>query len=157
METASVDREYAASEDRVRSMVDNVTDFLDAAGFEVERDGDRLELTKRVAVAQFELDVELRDEESAALAYEQVSGPFDAMVTRYYVDATASGSRLTIETSFEPPTSGFGSFLNGAAIRRQRRAELDAVTSLLEAADDPAEPSEPAGDRPAVEPEGNRG
>ncbi|QLD85683.1 hypothetical protein HWV23_08075 [Natronomonas halophila] len=148
METASVDREYAASESRIRSILDNVTVFLDAAGFDVERDGDRLELTKRVAVAQFELDVELREEESAALAYEQVSGPFDAMVTRYYVDATASGSRLTIETSFDPPTSGFGSFLNSAAIRRQRRAELDAVTSLLEATDGPSNPAE---DRPAVE------
>lgn len=142
METASVDREYAAPENRVRSVLGDVTDFFDAAGFDVERDGDRLELTKRVAVAQFELTVELRDEESAVLAYEQVSGPFETMVTRYYVDATADGCRLTIETSFDPPASGFGSFLNGAAIKRQRQAELDAVTSLLESADEAPESAE---------------
>lgn len=152
METVSVDREYAAPEDRVRSVLGDVTDFFEAAGFDVERDGDRLELTKRVAVAEFELNVELRDEESAELAYEQVSGPFEAMETRYYVDASAAGSRLTIETSFDPPTSGFGSFLNGAAIKRQRRAELDGVTSLLESTD---ETSEQVEDHRAVGTEGN--
>jgi hypothetical protein len=136
MDTASVDREYAAPESRVHSVLEDVTEFLEAAGFDVERDGDRLELMKRVAVATFELTVELREEESAALAYEQVSGPFEAMVTRYYVDASPAGSRLTIETSFDPPSTGFGSFLNGAAIKRQRRTELGAVTVLLEPGDD---------------------
>lgn len=131
METIAVDREYDTPEQRVRSVLGDVTGFFDAVGFDVERTDDRLRLSKRVAVAQIELHVELRETESAALAYEQISGPFEAMRTYYHVDASSTGSRLTIETSFEPPSTGFGSFLNGAAVKRQRRAELDTVASLL--------------------------
>jgi hypothetical protein len=133
METVSVDREYDAPEHRVRSVLEDVTGFLDAAGFDVARTDDRLNLSKRVAVAQFELHVKLHETESTALAYEQVSGPFEMMATRYHVDSSSTGSYLTIETSFKPPATGFGSFLNRAVVKRQRQAELDAVSSLLEA------------------------
>lgn len=132
METISVDREYDAPEHRVRSVVEDVTEFFDAAGFDVAQTDDRIDLSKRVAVTQFELHVKLHETESAALAYEQVSGPFEAMTTRYHVDSSSTGSCLTIETSFEPPATGFGSFLNGAVVKRQRRAELDAVASLMD-------------------------
>lgn len=132
MKTVSVDREFGAPADRVRSVLGDTTAFSDAAGFDVERDGDQFELTKRVALAQIELDVRIRDDETAALAYEQIAGPFEAMATRYVVDRIPAGSRLVIETSFEPPTTGFGSFLNSVAVRRQRQAELEGVASRLE-------------------------
>lgn len=131
METASVEREFEVAPTVVEDVLDDVTTFYDAAGFEVDRDGERLELVKRLAIARFELDVELVDDEDAALAYEQVDGPFAAMRTRYLVDETDDGSRLTIETNFEAPTSGFGTFINGALIKRQRGTELDAMEELL--------------------------
>lgn len=139
METVSVGREFDASENRVRSVLGDVTALFETAGFDVERDDDHLQLSKRVAVTQFELTVKLDEEEPAALAYDQVSGPFEEMATRYRVDSNATASHLAIETSFEPPAVGFGSFLNGAAVKRQRRAELDAVASLLESDDEPSE------------------
>lgn len=132
MATISVDREYDTPENRVRAVFGDVTGFFDAAGFDVERTGDRLTLSKRVAVVQLDLHVTLRETESAVLAYEQRSGPFDSMSTRYHVDASSTGSHLTIETTFDPPATGFGSFINGAVVERQRRTELDAVESLLE-------------------------
>lgn len=133
METVSVDRTFDADPDRVRSTLADVTPLFEAAGFAVQRDGERLELSKRVAMARIELLVELRDDASAALAYEQVDGPFESMAASYVVEPAAPGSRLAIETSFEPPANGVGSFLNRAAVRRQRRAELDAVASLVAA------------------------
>lgn len=131
MDTATVEREFEVAPEILEGVVTDVTTFYDAAGFEVERDGDRLELVKRLAIARFELDVELVEDDGAALAYEQVDGPFADMRTRYLVDATEGGSRLTIETNFEAPSSGFGTFINGALIKRQRGTELDAAEELV--------------------------
>lgn len=141
METVAVQREYDVAANGLKRLVTDVESFYDAAGFEVERHGDRLELTKRLAVARFELEVALIDDADAALAYEQLDGPFGDMETRYLVEDVDDGSRLTIETSFEPPASGFGTFLNGALIKRQRGSELDAVDDLL------ADGVVPAGER----------
>jgi hypothetical protein len=138
METISVDREYGAPERRVRSVLENVTEFFDAAGFEVDCTDNGFELSKRVAVTQFELHVNLYESESATLAYEQISGPFEEMMTHYHVKSSLNGSCLNIETSFDPPTTGFGAFLNRAVVKRQRQAELDAVASLLEAQTEPS-------------------
>lgn len=69
METISVDREYDAPEHRLRSVFDDVTTFFDAAGFDVARTHDRLELSKQVAVTQFELYVKLRETTSPASRY----------------------------------------------------------------------------------------
>lgn len=130
METVTVQRQFDAAESRIRAVLEDPPKFFAAAGFDVEREGNHLTLTKRVAVTQFELEVRVLDE-SAALAYEQVSGPFETMTTRYVVESESPGSRLRIETAFEAPAAGVGSFLNGAVIKHQRGAELDAVTSLL--------------------------
>lgn len=130
METVSVQRTYDVDEAALCRAITDVEAFYDAAGFSVERDGDRLSLVKRLAVATFELEVRLVEAE-AALAYEQVDGPFAAMETRYRVERVADGSRLTVETRFEPPTSGFGTFINGALIRRQRKSELEAAETVL--------------------------
>lgn len=132
METMTVGRTFDVPADRIRSTLGDVTAFFDAAGFDVERDGDLFELRKRAAVMQVALGVRLRSDESAALAYEQTSGPFEAMATRYRVDPVSPGSRLTVETSFEPPTAGVGAALTTAMVERQRRRELEAVESLLE-------------------------
>lgn len=131
METATVERTYDVPPGELEAAVADVEGFYDAAGFDVDRDGDRLELGKRLAVARFELDVRLLEGDDAALAYEQVDGPFAEMRTRYLVEPAGDESRLRIETSFEPPASGFGSFVNGALVERQRRTELDAVADLL--------------------------
>lgn len=147
MKTVSVEREFDAPEHRVQSVLEDVTGLFEAAGFDVDRDGDHLELSKRIALLQFELTVRLREDEPAALAYEQSTGPFESMTTQYHVDPIAGGSRLTVETSFAPPASGFGSFLNEPAVERQRRAELDAVASLLESS---VESSERANETRAV-------
>jgi hypothetical protein len=135
METVSVTRDFDAGTHHVRSILENVTAFFEAAGFEVTRADDRLELTKQVALMQVELDLRLRDDESGVLAYEQIAGPFETMRTLYQVNPASTGSTLTIETSFEPPSTGFGTFLDDAVIKQQRRAELDAVTSLLQSHD----------------------
>ncbi|MFB6201999.1 MAG: SRPBCC family protein [Halorhabdus sp.] len=131
MEHVEVDTEFAASVDRVRSVLGDAPAFFETAGFDVEREADQFHLSKQVALARMTLEVRLREDDTAALAYNQVAGPFESMQTRYLVEPAPSGSRLTIETAFEPPTSGFGSFLNGAVVRRQRRAEFGAVESLL--------------------------
>lgn len=138
MEQIAVDREFDASAERLRSLLSDVTGVFEAAGFDVARDGDRLALKKQVAMAQFELDVRLDEDDSVALSYEQVSGPFAAMEARYAIETVGDGSRLTIETSFEPPATGVGAFLNAAAVRRQRRRELDTVESLVEGDVDPS-------------------
>jgi hypothetical protein len=131
METVSVNREYEAPEHRVCSVFEDVTGFFDAAGFDVARNGDQIKLSKRMAVAQFELHLKLHGAESAALVYEQISGPFETMTTSYRVNPSSAGSCLTIETSFKPPATGIGAVLNDAMVKRQRRSELDAVASLL--------------------------
>jgi len=152
METISVGRIFDAPADRIRSTLGDPTAFFDAAGFEVERDGDLLKLRKRATVMQVELTIRLRDDETATLAYEQTSGPFEAMATRYRVDQVSAGSRLTIETSFEPPTTSLGATLGTAMIERQRRTELDTVGSLLEVT---AEPVDGATKNRAVETRGD--
>jgi len=131
METISVGRIFDAPADQIRSTLGDTTAFFDTAGFEVERDGDLFELRKRATVMQIELTIRLREDGAATLAYEQTSGPFEAMATRYRVDPVSAGSRLTIETSFEPPTTSLGASLGTAMIERQRQRELDAVDSLL--------------------------
>lgn len=132
METISVARQFDGDADQIRSVFGDVTTFFDAAGFDARRDDDRISLTKRVSAADVELDIRLRDDETAVLAYEQVDGPFEAMQARYTVDHEPKGSRLTIETSFETPASGFGMVLSTAVIERQREAEFHAVASLVE-------------------------
>lgn len=131
METVTVDREYDADGDAVRAALADVTTFFEAAGFDARRDGTSLTLEKRVAITRLRLEARLLEGDAAALAYEQTDGPFEAMRTRYVVEDAGDGSRLTIETTFEAPTSGFGSFVNGAVVERQRRGELEAVDSLV--------------------------
>jgi hypothetical protein len=132
MDAASVQREFEVEPAVLADVLADVTTFYETAGFAVERDGQRLELVKRLAIARFELVVELREDEEAALAYEQIDGPFATMRTRYLVEETDAGSRLTIETTFEAPASGFGSFINGALIERQRGTELDAMAERID-------------------------
>jgi len=130
METVTVGRTYDVGAETLSAAIADVETFYDAAGFEVSREGTHLELVKRLAVARFELEVRLRDDD-AALSYEMVDGPFDAMETRYLVDGGDGESRLTIETTFDAPSSGFGTFINGALIKRQRKSELDAAETML--------------------------
>lgn len=90
METVSVSREFDAVANEIRSVFDDVTSLFETAGFVVERDGTRLELTKRGAVTQVDLAVRLRDDESDPLAYEQVSGPFETIASLLEIDEGAT-------------------------------------------------------------------
>lgn len=131
MEAVSVSRAFDVPPTRVREALHDVEAVFEAAGFDVSRDGDDLHLSKRVAVKRVELHVRLVDDD-AALAYEQVEGIFEAMRTQYVVDETVDGCSVTVETEFEPPSSGFGTFVNGALVKRMRRTELADLESLVE-------------------------
>jgi len=132
MKTVTVDREFDASPQRVRSVFGDAAAYFEAVGLDVERHDDHLELTRRAPLVTVTLDVTVRSEEGAVLAYEQAAGPFEAMTADYAVDPSPAGCTLRIETSFDSPAVGLGALLNGATVRRQRRAELDVVEELLE-------------------------
>lgn len=132
MKTVTVDREFDASPQRVRSLFGDAAAYFEAVGFDVERHDDYLELTRRAALATVTLDVTVCSEGETPLAYEQASGPFEAMTADYSVAPSAAGCTLRIETSFDSPAVGLGALLNSATVRRQRRTELDVVEELLE-------------------------
>lgn len=150
MESVSVTREYEASADAVRRMVRNPDAFFRGVGFDVDRCGDDvLALAKRVAIKRVELRIRLVDDD-ATLAYEQLDGPFEEMRARYRVAATDDGCRVTAETEFEPPSSGFGTFVNEHVVERQRRGELDNLATLVEEPSRAADGSKPDGDAEAT-------
>ncbi|WP_137285739.1 SRPBCC family protein [Halorussus salinisoli] len=131
MKTVSVTREFDTPAGVVREAIRDAETFLRAVGFEVDRDGETLTLTKSVAVKQIELRVRLVDDD-ATLSYEQVEGVFGEMRTRYTVTETDGGCSVTTDTRFEPPTSGFGTFVTESAVQMQRRNELADLETFLE-------------------------
>lgn len=140
METVSVTREFDTSASVVRETIRDADAFFRGVGFDVRRDGDVLTLAKQVAIKRVELTVRLRDDD-AALAYEQVEGIFEEMRTRYVVTDADDGCRVTVETTFEPPTSGLGTFVNETVVRRLRRTELAELGTLVEGRSPTAEPT----------------
>lgn len=131
METVTVTREFDAPADIVQEVVRDADTFLRAVGFDVSRDGDVLTLARQVAIKRIELRVRLVDDD-AVLAYEQVEGIFEEMRTRYVVTGTDGGCSVTVETAFEPPTSGFGTFINDMAVKHLRRSELAELETVVE-------------------------
>lgn len=126
METVSVSREITAPPDAVRERMQDVGPFMRAAGFdEVDVAGDRIDLTNGVGIATIELSLELVDEPDAALAYRQVEGIFEEMVTRYTVEPTDSGTEVTAETEFAIDVALVGKLMDATVIKRQRRKELE--------------------------------
>ncbi|MBP1988188.1 SRPBCC family protein [Halolamina salifodinae] len=141
METVSVSREITAPPDAVRERMQDVGPFMRAAGFdevEVDRegqspsgsrpqagDGDQIGLTNGVGIATIELSLELVEDPDAALAYRQVEGIFEEMVTRYTVEPTGSGTQVTAETEFAIDVALVGKLMDATVIKRQRRKELE--------------------------------
>ncbi|WP_121823446.1 SRPBCC family protein [Halostella salina] len=118
---------------------DRLYDFdalMQSAGFdEVHVDDDRIRVVNAVGLATLELTVEVVDSD-AALAYEQVDGMFDEMMTRYELepDDTADDERtaVTITTEFALGTALVGDLLDATVITRQRRSELEGQLAYLD-------------------------
>lgn len=134
MQTVSLSRDLDADPEAVEALVGDVAAFTRAGGFdEVEVEGDRMQLSNGVGIATMELTLELLETSDAALAYRQVEGIFDEMETRYTVEATETGSRITGTTSFELKLALVGDLLDATVIKRQRRREIEAQFDWLEA------------------------
>jgi len=115
--------------------------LMRAAGFdEVHVDGDRIRVVNAVGLATLELTVEVVDSD-AALAYEQVDGMFEEMVTRYELEPDGTerdgGERtaVTITTEFALGTALVGDLLDATVITRQRRSELEGQLAYLDGAE----------------------
>lgn len=126
METVSVSREITAPPDAVRERMQDIGPFMRAAGFdEVDVKGDRIDLTNGVGIATIELTLELAEDPDAALTYRQVEGIFEEMVTRYTVNPSDSGTKVTAETEFAIDVALVGKLMDATVIKRQRRKELE--------------------------------
>lgn len=133
MQTISLSRDYDTDPEDVRALVEDVKAFTEAGGFdEVDVDGTRIKLRNGVGIATMELTLEIDTEADAALAYRQEEGIFAEMETRYEVEQTATGSRLTGTTSFELDVGLVGDILDATVIKRQRRKEIEAQFDWVE-------------------------
>ncbi|WP_248897062.1 SRPBCC family protein [Haloplanus halobius] len=135
METVTVTRTIAAPESAVREAILDVEPFMRAAGFdEVDVDGDIIDLTNRVGLAEIELTVERVDDPDAVLAYEQHEGMFESMRTVYHLEDVDDGTRVEATTDFALDVSLVGELLDATVVSRQRRRELTAQLESLESA-----------------------
>jgi hypothetical protein len=140
METVSLERTIDAPASAVRDLVRDVGPLMEAAGFdEVAVDGNVVEITNNVGLLTIDLRLRVLDTEDA-LAYEQVDGIFDEMVTRYAVaegdgtDGTQEGVVVRATTEYSLAVDVVGSILDSTIIARQRRTELSAQFDYLERA-----------------------
>jgi carbon monoxide dehydrogenase subunit G len=134
MQTVTVTRTIAAPAEAVREAILDVEPFMRAAGFdEVTVDGDGIHLTNRVGIATIELGLEIVDDPTAVLAYEQREGIFESMRTEYHIETVTDGTRVEATTDFALDVALVGDLLDSTIIRRQRRKELDAQFDHLEA------------------------
>jgi carbon monoxide dehydrogenase subunit G len=135
MQTVTVARTIAAPAEAVREAILDVEPFMRAAGFdEVTVDGDEIHLVNRVGIATIELTLEIVDDPTAVLAYEQREGIFESMRTEYHLEDTGvEGTRVEASTDFALDVALVGDLLDSTIIRRQRRKELDAQFDHLEA------------------------
>ena len=134
MATVTHSRTFDAPPADVRDRVRDVGAFMRASGFDaVAVDGQTIHLENQVGILTIEMTVRQIDRDDAVLAYEQVSGLFDEMVTSYAVEAVDEGTRVTAETSFSLGVAVVGDVLDGTVITRQRRRELEAQFDWLEA------------------------
>ena len=149
MNTVSVSRTVDVSPAVAADRLSDLDALMDAAGFdEVHVDGDRVRVVNHVSLATMELTVSVI-ESDAELAYEQVDGIFDEMVTRYEIEGNdagdedsvedgvasdgggAGGTTVTATTEFAVGTGPLGDLLDTTIIARQRRRELTAQLAYL--------------------------
>lgn len=132
MQQVSLSRTVDADPERVVDAIRDVGPFMRAAGFDgVAVDGDRVTLTNQVGLASIELELEVIEREDAVLAYEQVEGIFDDMVTWYEVEAVDDGTEVRATTEFAVDVDLVGFLLDATVIKRQRRKELEAQFDYL--------------------------
>lgn len=132
METVSVERTIDAEPAVAIERLQDLEALMDAAGFdEVAVDGDRVTVTKHVAIATLQLTVDVV-ESDAELAYEQVDGIFEEMLTRYEIEETDEGTHVTATTEFEVAARFAGPLLDATVVKRQRRKELSGQLAYLE-------------------------
>lgn len=144
MNTVSVSRTADVSPADAVDRLRDLDALMHAAGFdEVHVEDDRVRVVNHVSLATMELTVSVIDSD-ADLAYEQVDGIFDEMVTRYEIErddvgevgdggvadgvASDGGSpgetTLTATTEFAVGAGPLGDLLDATIIARQRRKEL---------------------------------
>lgn len=116
MESRSIDRADGVPERSVRSVSGDVTGFPDAAGGDVGRTDDRLELANRAAAGRFESHEQLQGMRSPGLPSEQAVDSLALMSTRYHAEPSLAGCCRPVGSSFEPPTTGFGPRLDGGVL-----------------------------------------
>jgi carbon monoxide dehydrogenase subunit G len=132
METVRLEQTVSAPEATVRDLVTDVKPFMKAAGFDgVTVEGDEFGITNSVGLLTIELWLRLLDTDGV-LAYEQVEGVFEEMVTRYTVEKAADGVVVAATTEFALDVDLVGSILDSTIIARQRRKELSAQFDYLE-------------------------
>lgn len=132
METVTVDRTIDAPEPVVRDHVTDLQPFMEAAGFDgVTVDGDEFEIVNSVGLLTIELTLRVLDSE-AVLAYRQVDGIFEEMVTRYDTERRGESTLVTATTEFALDIDVVGAILDGTVIARQRRKELTSQFDYLE-------------------------
>lgn len=135
METVTVTRHIDAPRSAVEALVADVEVFMAAGGFdEVELVDDRtLRIARHLGLGRIELHLDLLDDPEADLAYRQREGIFEAMTTRYSLEAAGGGVEVSATTEFA--VGGLvGRVLDATVIKRQRRRELEAQFDYLESA-----------------------
>lgn len=140
METVSLSRTIGAPEPAVREWVTDLKPFIEAAGFdEVTVEGETVDIANSVGLLTIELTLRVV-ETDGVLAYEQVDGIFEEMVTRYALEERGERTEITATTEYALDVDVVGSLLDSTIIARQRRKELSAQFDYL---DEKAEGYEP--------------
>lgn len=89
-----MERGFDAGPSAVRAIVSDESLFFSAVGFEVDGESDTLTLRRQVAIKEITLTIRL--DAQAALAYEQIDGPFKQMETKYLVNEDGDQTTLRI-------------------------------------------------------------
>ena len=136
METVSVDTTVDDPPEVVAGRLHGYEPLMESAGFdEVHVDDDRIRVVNAVGLATLELTVELV-EADAELAYEQVGGMFEEMVTRYELEPTDdTATHVAATTEFQLGAALVGDLLDATVITRQRRTELEGQLKYLDGAE----------------------
>ncbi len=132
MAKVEIEWHLEASPQAVRDVVADVESFMLAAGFdEVRVEEERLHLEMVLGIARMDLTLKFIDNHPSVLAYEQIDGIFESMMTYYEVEAEDSGSLIRGVTEFQ--LGGVvGSILDATIIKRQRTREFESQFEWLE-------------------------
>ncbi len=115
-----------------RVITADIAALMQAANYDSVRfEGDRLELEQTLGLASLSLTLRQIDDADATLAFEQVDGHFERMVTEYDVEPSDGGTTVSARTEFT--LGGIpGSVLDETLVRRQRGRELEAQLEYVE-------------------------